>query len=188
MAKTPSIMPALGGKAPYFSLPDVISGEIIKLDAIMKYKQGLLVMFICNHCPFVVHVKDELVNIGNDYVSDLAIVAISSNDVEQYPEDAPDKMREFADINKFPFPYLYDASQEVAKAFQAACTPDFFLYDQDLKLVYRGQLDDARPGNQERVSGNDLRNAIDALLGGTPLSDNQKPSLGCNIKWKDCVL
>jgi thiol-disulfide isomerase/thioredoxin len=142
-------------------------------------------MFICNHCPFVIHVQDELRNIGQEYSEKgISIVAISSNDIENYPQDAPDKMKEFAKENKFNFPYLYDETQEVAKSFNAACTPDFFLYNSDKELVYRGQLDASRPGNEIPVTGKDLRGALDALVNNKEVPKDQIPSIGCNIKWK----
>lgn len=186
MAQTPSAMIPLATAAPDFALPDTVSGRTIHRDDFPPdTHRGLLVMFICNHCPFVIHIRKELAAIGRDYANlGLGIVAISSNDVENYPDDAPDKMaREAADAG-YTFPYLYDESQDVAKAFDAACTPDFFLFDGDRKLVYRGQLDDSRPGNDIPVTGRDLRAAIDAVLAGRPVSDNQLPSIGCNIKWK----
>ena len=184
MSLTPSTMLELGTSAPGFQLPDSVSGQTISLDTVAA-KKGLLVMFICNHCPFVKHVNGELVRLGSDYADkDLAIVAINSNDVDTYPDDAPDKMKANAESLGFQFPYCYDATQGVAKAYAAACTPDFYLFDEDRKLVYRGQLDDSRPENGVPVSGKDLRAAIDTLLaGGAPVSD-QKPSVGCNIKWK----
>jgi peroxiredoxin len=184
MAKTPSQMVELGTKAAEFTLVNTVDNSLVNLSAYSKDKPATLIMFICNHCPFVVHVKQELGRLGHDYNNKIAILAISSNDVVQYPADAPDKMQEFARTNEFTFPYLYDEDQSVAKAYKAACTPDFFLYDKDLKLAYRGQLDDSRPGNQEPVTGKDLRRAIDALLAGAEVSKDQKASLGCNIKWK----
>jgi thiol-disulfide isomerase/thioredoxin len=145
-------------------------------------------MFICNHCPFVKHVNDELVRLGNDYKDKgIGFVAISSNDVENYPDDSPGLMKIVAQELEYPFPYLYDETQEVAKAYDAACTPDFYVFDKNLKLVYRGQLDDSRPGNDIPVTGKDLRSALNALIDGKEVSDDQKPSLGCNIKWKQPV-
>jgi len=174
----------LGTQAPGFQLPDVVTGETISLKTFADAK-GLLVMFICRHCPYVVHVQEELARIGADYAaSPLAIVAISSNDVANYPEDAPDKLKQMAEQLGFQFPYCYDESQEVARRYTAACTPDFFLFDLDLRLAYRGQLDDSRPGNGKPVTGGDLRAAIDAVLRGEPVSPEQRPSAGCNIKWK----
>ncbi len=177
-------MPALGTPAPDFALPDVISGNEISLSTFAK-KKALLVMFICRHCPYVQHVKKELARFGKDYQGrDLGIVAISSNDVRNYSDDAPDRLKEMAQELGFGFPFCYDESQEVAKSYRAACTPDFFIFNLERKLVYRGQLDDSRPGNFKPVSGRDLRAAIDAVLGDKTVSPDQKPSLGCNIKWK----
>jgi peroxiredoxin len=174
----------LGTKAPDFQLPDVVSGETISLDTFAG-KQALLVMFICRHCPFVKHVQTQLAQIGKDYAnSDVSIVAISANDAANYPDDAPDKLKEMAKELGFTFPFCYDESQETAKAYTAACTPDFFLFDADRKLVYRGQLDDSRPGNNEPVTGKDLRTALDAVLASQTVTPDQKPSIGCNIKWK----
>ena len=184
MALTPSTMLALGTKAPDFSLPDVVSGKMISL-ATFAGKRGLLVMFICKHCPYVVHVREELARLGKEYAKqDLGIVAISANDARNYPDDAPDELKAMAKQFGFSFPFCYDESQAVAKAYTAACTPDFFLFDQVRKLVYRGQLDDSRPGNSKPITGRDLRAALDAVLAGKPVSADQKPSLGCNIKWK----
>ena len=185
MVKTPSTMLALGTTAPDFHLPDVISGEEVTLHRFSD-KKGLLVMFICRHCPFVKHVEAELASIGHDYVGqDVGIVAISSNDAAEYPEDGPASLKEMAEALKFNFPYLYDETQSVAKEYTAACTPDFFLFDEARSLVYRGQLDDSRPGNEIQVTGGDLRAAIDAVLTDTTVSSDQRPSVGCNIKWKE---
>ena len=184
MALTPSNMVALGFIAPDFTLPDTITGSMVSLSDI-KSDKATLIMFICNHCPYVKHIREEIVKISNDYVgAGLSVVAISSNDVEQYPEDAPDLMKQEALDWKYPFPYLYDETQSVAKRYDAACTPDFFLFDSELSLVYRGQLDDSRPGNEVPLSGKDLRSAIDQVLNGFPVSEDQIPSVGCNIKWK----
>lgn len=184
MAATPSTMIDLGTKAPDFTLPDVISGRTIRLQE-LKSSKATVVMFICNHCPYVKHVIDELVKIGRTYQEKgIAFAAISSNDAEQYPEDSPEKMKEWAAEKGFPFPYLYDETQETARAYEAACTPDFYIFDGDLKLAYRGQLDDSRPKNNLPVTGKDLRSALDNLLAGKPVSQDQKPSIGCNIKWK----
>jgi peroxiredoxin len=184
MAQTPSNMIALGTKAPNFNLPDT-NGNGFKTWEDCKGSKGTLVIFMCNHCPFVLHVIEELIRIANDYrVQGIGMVAISSNDVEKYPQDGPDKMTEFAFAHGMEFPYLFDETQEVAKAFGAACTPDFFLYDSQDLLVYRGQLDDSRPGNHIPLSGSDLRNAIDGVLYNRVIPENQKPSIGCNIKWK----
>lgn len=184
MSLTPSNMLPLGTKAPDFLLPAANFNTNFNFED-CKGKKGTLVIFICNHCPFVIHVIDEIVMIANDYrVQGIGVVAISSNDIVNYPQDSPEKMADFALKNKIDFPYLYDASQEVAKIYDAACTPDFYLFDNRDKLIYRGQLDDSRPGNGIPVSGSDLRNAIDSLLYNRTLNDVQKPSMGCNIKWK----
>ncbi|GLU44109.1 thioredoxin family protein [Allomuricauda sp. NBRC 101325] len=184
MARTPSNMLPLGTKAPNFTLLDTVSDNILSLDEV-KGAKGTVIMFICNHCPFVIHVNPEISKLAKEYQSKgIGFVAISSNDVETYPQDAPDLMKEKAIEADYTFPYLYDESQEVAKAYDAACTPDFYLFDADLKLVYRGQLDDSRPQNGIPLTGADLRNALDALLNGKSISSDQKPSLGCNIKWK----
>lgn len=182
---TPSTMLSLSTKAPDFSLIDVVSGNTITLET-FKDKKALLVMFICRHCPYVQHVKTEITKIGKDFQGNgLGIVAISSNDVLAYPLDAPESLREMAKEERFTFPYCYDETQEVAKAYKAACTPDFFLFDKERKLVYRGQLDDSRPGNDVPVTGNDLRAAIEATLAEKPVNPDQKPSIGCSIKWKE---
>lgn len=179
-----SSMLSLGTKAPQFSLSDVTSGNTISISD-FDGKKVLLVMFICRHCPYVKHVEQELTRIGKDYQNkDIGIVAISSNDIESYPEDAPDSLKEQAQDLGFTFPYLYDESQDVAKTYTAACTPDFFLFDKERKLVYRGQLDDSRPDNGIPVTGKDLRAAIDAVLSDQTPDPNQKPSVGCSIKWK----
>lgn len=184
MARTPSVMLPLGSIAPNFSLPDTVSGKMISLRDFQGCK-GLLVMFICQHCPFVKHVEQELAKIGSDYGSqNLGIVAISSNDAENYPDDSPENLKKMAETLGFNFPLCYDETQEVAKAYQAACTPDFYLFDGDFKLVYRGQLDDSRPSLDIPVTGKDLRGAIVSLLAGEEINPDQKPSLGCNIKWK----
>ena len=184
MALTASTMLSLGTKAPDFNLVDVVSENQISL-ANFAGKKALLVMFICRHCPFVKHVQSELANIGNDYAqSDLSIVAISANDINNYPDDAPEMLKQMATELGFNFPLCYDETQEVAKAYTAACTPDFFLFDGDLKLVYRGELDDSRPSNDKPVTGEELRTAIDTVLAGKPVTGEQKPSIGCNIKWK----
>jgi peroxiredoxin len=179
----PSTMLALGTKAPEFELPDVTTGRIVSLSDFSDRK-ALLVMFICRHCPYVRHVREELARLGRDFAdSELAIVAISSNDIVEYPEDRPESLAEEAREAGYVFPYLFDQSQEVAKAYTAACTPDFFLFDADRALVYRGQLDDSRPSNGLPVTGKDLRAAIDAVLAGTPVSEDQRASIGCSIKW-----
>ncbi|WP_111683670.1 thioredoxin family protein [Winogradskyella tangerina] len=184
MALTPSNMLPLGTKAPDFNLVDTKDDQIKSLHQ-LKGDVGTLVMFICNHCPFVIHVNEALVKLANDYASKgISTIAISSNDVVNYPQDGPDKMKIHAEANNYPFPYLYDETQEVAKAYDAACTPDFFLFDNDLKLVYAGQLDGSRPGNGVPVTGEDLRSAMSALVNNNSIDPNQKPSMGCNIKWK----
>lgn len=184
MALTASTMLPLGTIAPDFSLPDVVSGNTITLPTFAD-KQALLVMFICQHCPFVKHIQDELARLGKDYSNrNLGIVGISANDVNNYPDDAPEKLKAMAQELDLPFPICYDESQEIAKAYTAACTPDFFLFDAQLQLVYRGQLDDSRPSNGKPVTGADLRAAIDAVLAGQAVNFQQQPSVGCNIKWK----
>jgi peroxiredoxin len=184
MAQTPSSMLALGTSAPAFALPDVVSGETVSLAA-LSGKDALLVMFICRHCPYVAHVQLELARLGRDYAaSPLGIVAISANDADAYPDDAPASLEKMARKLGFGFPLCYDETQTTAKAYRAACTPDFFLFDRERRLVYRGQLDDSRPGNGKPLNGRDLRRAIGALLAGEPVSSEQRPSLGCNIKWK----
>ncbi|NHF57884.1 thioredoxin family protein [Flavobacteriaceae bacterium TP-CH-4] len=183
MARTPSNMLPLGTLAPGFELPDTVSGKICSLDE-MKGEKGTVIMFICNHCPFVVHVNPMISKLGKLYQEKgIAFLAISSNDIVNYPQDAPDLMKKKAMEEGYTFPYLYDATQLVAKAYDAACTPDFYLFDKNLRLVYRGQLDDSRPGNGIPLTGNDLREAMDALLEGRDVSARQKPSIGCNIKW-----
>lgn len=184
MARTLSVMVALGQKATDFFLPDTVSGKNFSLND-AKGNVATVIMFICNHCPFVKHVNDGLVKLANDYKNKgIGFVAISSNDAKNYPEDAPDKMKEAALQLRYPFPYLYDESQEVAKAFNAACTPDFFIYDRNLQLVYCGQLDDSRPGNEIPVTGKDIRQALECLISNQPMPELQRPSIGCNIKWK----
>jgi len=179
-----STMLPLGTPAPDFSLPDVVSGRTISRQQFVGMR-GLLVMFICAHCPYVKHVEEHLAKLGHEYaVQGLGIVAISSNDTAGCPEDAPDGLREQAKRNRFTFHYLYDESQAVAHAYDAVCTPDYFLFDANMKLVYRGQLDDSRPKNGIPVTGRDLRAAIDAVMAGKPVPADQKPSLGCGIKWK----
>lgn len=174
----------LGTVAPDFELPDTVSGETIKLDDVVTQK-GAVVMFICNHCPYVLHVNEEIVRLAKEYQEKgLGFVGISSNDVERYPADGPEKMQVLAKDVGYTFPYLYDESQAIAKAYDAACTPDFYVFDGEKKLAYRGRLDDSRPGNGVPLSGKDLRAAIDAVLEGKPVDDKQYPSAGCNIKWK----
>ena len=184
MARTPSNMLPLGTQAPNFTLLDTVSGTKTSLQDIQG-ENGTVVMFICNHCPFVIHVNEQLTALAMEYIEKgIGFVAISSNDVVNYPQDSPDLMKETANRLGYPFPYLYDETQQVAKTFDAACTPDFYLFDNGLSLVYRGQLDDSRPGNGIPVSGSDLRNALDLLLAGKAIPEEQKPSIGCNIKWK----
>lgn len=183
MALTPSTMLPLGTKMPSFELPDVITGEKISSKQ-LESKSGILVMFICAHCPYVIHLQSALAQLGKDYQgADLAIVAISANDIVAYPADAPDQLKAMAQESAFPFPLCFDESQETARSFTAACTPDFFLFDSLQELVYRGQFDETRPGKGQ-PTGRDLRGAIDALLAGKPINPDQKPSIGCNIKWK----
>ncbi len=180
----PSTMLALGTEAPDFELPDVVTGRTVSIRD-FDAKRALLVMFICRHCPYVKHVRAELARLGRDFAeSELAIVAISANDPDEYPEDAPEGLAEDAREAGYAFPYLFDETQEVAKAYTAACTPDLFLFDADRALVYRGQLDDSRPSNGLPVTGADLRAAIDAVLSGGPVSQDQRASIGCGIKWR----
>ena len=184
MARTPSNMLDLGTKAPNFTLPNVVDAKVYSFSDVQG-KRGTVVMFICNHCPYVMHVFDGIASLANDYMKQgFGFVAISSNDVENYPDDSPELMKKTAEEQGFNFPYLYDESQDVAKAYDAACTPDFYLFDTERALVYRGQMDNSRPGNDVPVTGKDLRAALDALLAETPIDSLQKPSLGCNIKWK----
>jgi thiol-disulfide isomerase/thioredoxin len=183
MANTPSNMLPLGTKAPDFSLLDTVSGQTLTLGS-EKGSKGTVIMFICNHCPFVKHVNPQITKLAAEYQEmGIGFIAISSNDAENYPQDAPHLMKVTAQNEGYSFPYLYDKSQQVAKDYQAACTPDFYLFDAQLRLVYRGQLDDSRPGNGIPVSGKDLKAAMDALLNGKAVSSVQKPSIGCNIKW-----
>jgi peroxiredoxin len=183
MARTPSTMLPLGTVAPDFRLPDT-EGNFVSLKD-YKNSPALLVIFMCNHCPFVKHIIDDLVDLIPEYqAKGLAVLAINSNDVESYPEDRPEKMAELAREKEFTFPYLYDETQKAAKAYHAACTPDFFLFDAERKLVYRGQMDDSRPGNDVPVTGDDLRIALDAVLESKDVPIEQRPSIGCNIKWK----
>lgn len=182
MARTPSTMLPLGTSAPDFSLPNV-DGRTLTL-ADFADAPALVVAFICNHCPFVKHLADDLARFGNEMKErGVAMVAISSNDAKNYPDDSPEKMKQEAEARGYPFPYLYDATQEVAKAYRAACTPDFYLFDGDRKLVYRGQFDNSRPDSGIPITGRDLRAAVDAVLAGQPPLPEQHPSIGCNIKW-----
>ena len=191
MPETPSTMIPLGSKAPAFSLPDTVSGKMVTpalktTTGCDQRSNAMVIMFICNHCPFVKHVNKELVKLANDYIpKGISFIAISSNDIINHPEDSPEKMKTTAKELGYPFPYLYDESQEVARAYDAACTPDFFIYDKDLKLAYRGQLDDSRPSNGIPVTGKDIRAALELLLCGKPVPATQKPSIGCNIKWRN---
>jgi thiol-disulfide isomerase/thioredoxin len=200
MSKTQSVMVELGTVAPAFELLDVVSGRAVGRDDVVAMawsddaskpvKPGLLVMFICVHCPYVKHVEEELARIGRDYAGKIGIVAISSNDVVAYPQDGPEEMKKQAERLGFTFPYLLDEMQEVAREYDAACTPDFFLFDSELKLVYRGQLDESRPrrgdfGNDIPVTGKDLRAAMDAVIAGVRPDTNQRTSIGCNIKWRE---
>jgi len=183
MVRTPSTMLTLGTQAPDFELPN-IDGRLVTL-ADAAGPRGTVVMFICNHCPFVKHVADQLAQIGRDFMPrGIGLVAISSNDVSTHPADSPEQMVREAEERGYPFPYLYDATQDVAKAYRAACTPDFFLFDAGRRLVYRGQLDASRPGNDIPVTGGDLRDALEAVLADRPVAAEQTPSIGCNIKWK----
>lgn len=184
MALTPSNMLALNTQAPEFALPNPLSGQTVKLSDFSG--QPVVIAFICNHCPFVLHTQDAFVKLAREYqAKGVAVVAISSNDVNDYPEDAPEKMAELARQNNYSFPYLYDADQSVAHAYDAACTPDLYLFDAQHRLYYRGQFDASRPSNQEPVDGADLRQALDQLLAGQAAPEIQTPSMGCNIKWKE---
>lgn len=184
MARTPSVMIPLGSKAVDFTLPDTVSGKDMSLNE-AKGTTATVIMFICNHCPFVKHVNNQLVQLANEYIQKgISFIAISANDANNYPEDSPQQMKKLAAQLRYPFPYLYDESQETAKAYNAACTPDFFIYNNELQLVYRGQLDDSRPGNDIPVTGKDIRHVLDCLLQGKSVPTDQKPSIGCGIKWK----
>jgi thiol-disulfide isomerase/thioredoxin len=184
MAYTESNMLPLGSEVPPFYLPDTVSGKMLSFDDVASDK-GTVVMFLCNHCPYVIHVNDEIVRLANDYTAKgISFVAISSNDVVNYPQDGPDEMKKHAAAVGYSFPYLYDESQNVARAFDAACTPDFYVFDGDRKLVYRGRLDDSKPKNSNPLMGRDLRAALDAVLEGRAVEEKQYPSGGCNIKWK----
>jgi len=185
MAATESNMLPLGTLAPDFSLPDTVSGNEIAL-ADIQSDRATVIMFICNHCPYVQHVNKELVKLAGDYQTQgVSFVAISSNDVEAYPEDSPERMKEVAAELGYPFPYLYDEDQSVARAYQAACTPDFYVFDDQMMLSYRGQLDGSRPRSDVPLTGEDVRAALDAILAGKPVPPEQRPSIGCNIKWKE---
>lgn len=183
MVRTASTMLSLGTSAPDFALPD-LDGKVVTRDSV-KGPSGLLVIFMCNHCPYVKHIAAELSSLTSEYlVRDVGVVGINSNDVESHPDDAPDKMRLEAESQGYQFPYLFDETQEVAQAYRAACTPDFYLFDRNLKLIYRGQMDDSRPNQGVLATGKDLRAALDAMLDKKPVPEPQKASLGCNIKWK----
>mgnify|MGYP001173586847 CR=1 FL=1 len=185
MSLTPSNMLQLGTRAPDFKLMDTVTDHLITLNDV-KGERGTIIMFICNHCPFVKHVNEEIVRIANEYRQlGFGSAGIMSNDIQKYPQDNPEKMKEHAAKHQYSFPYLFDGTQEIAKAYDAACTPDFFLFDAELKLVYRGQMDDSRPGNGIHPNGRDLREAMDAILNNRKVAEDQKPSIGCNIKWKD---
>lgn len=184
MAETPSTMLPLGKIAPAFLLKDTVSDKMISLESI-KSQIGTVIMFICNHCPYVKHIQTKLVEVAKTYQQKgIAFVAINSNDVENYPDDDPKHMKKFAETAGFTFPYLFDETQEIAKAYQAACTPDFYIFDHDLACIYRGRFDNATPKNNQPVTGKDLTHALDNLLAKKPIDTNQYPSLGCNIKWK----
>ncbi len=185
MAAKTSTMLTLGTIAPEFVLPDTISGKEISLESIQS-DLATVIMFICNHCPYVKHVNKELVKLAGDYQPrGVSFVAISSNDVEAYPADSPERMKEVAAQHEYPFPYLYDEDQSVARAYQAACTPDFYVFDGQMQLAYRGQLDGSRPRNDVPLTGEDVRAALDAIIGGEPVAEEQRPSIGCSIKWKE---
>lgn len=184
MTVTPSNMIPLNTPAQPFDLKDTISDKMLSLSQ-LKSSKATVIVFMCNHCPFVKHILQELVNVANLYIpKGISFIAINSNDVKEYPEDSPDNMKRVAEELQFPFPYLYDETQEVAKAYDAACTPDFFVFDEGLKCVYRGQFDNSRPHNELPPTGEDLKVALDCLLRGEPVPQNQKASIGCNIKWK----
>lgn len=185
MAAIESTMLALGTQAPEFTLPDTISGKTLSLNE-LKSDKATVIMFICNHCPYVKHVREELIRLPKEYrAKGVSFVGISSNDADAYPDDAPEELKKAEEEYGYAFPFLYDESQDAAKAYSAACTPDFFIFDKNLKLVYRGQLDDSRPGNNIPVNGSDIRAALDNILSGQPVNKNQKPSIGCSIKWKE---
>ncbi|KAB2835182.1 MAG: thioredoxin family protein [Candidatus Dadabacteria bacterium] len=184
MALTPSNMLPLGTKAPEFKLHDAVSEKALGLDD-LKSDKATVVMFICNHCPYVKHVQKGLVELANDYIpKGVSFIGVNSNDVAKYPEDSPANMKSVALKLGYPFPYLFDETQEVARAYEAACTPDFYVFDADMKLVYRGQMDDSRPGNGKPVTGRNIRDTLDRILSGKPVDSDQIPSIGCNIKWK----
>ncbi len=184
MVLTPSNMLPLGTKAPDFKLWDVIGDKDLSLHE-LKSDIATVVMFICNHCPYVKHVQKGLVELANDYIpKGISFIAICSNDIENYPDDSPENMKAVAKRLGYPFPYLFDESQKIARAYHATCTPDFYIFDEELRCVYRGQMDDSRPGNEKPVTGRDIRDALDNILSGKPVTEEQYPSIGCNIKWK----
>lgn len=184
MAVTPSNMLPLGSKAPDFTLPNPMTNTLMSLTE-LQAKDATVIMFICNHCPFVKHIMPGVIECAQAYqTQQIQFIAINSNDANNYPADSPERMKVIAEHDHYPFPYLFDESQEVANAYQAACTPDFYIFDKDLACVYRGRFDGATPGNNEPVTGNDIRTALDNLLTGKPVNPDQKPSMGCNIKWK----
>jgi len=185
MTVVTSKMLRLNTNAPEFSLKDTLSGKTLSLSD-LKSRKATVIIFMCNHCPFVKHIRSELINVANHYIpKGISFIAINANDVGNYPEDSPENMKKVAEELHFPFPYLFDKKQEVAKAYDAACTPDFFVFDGNLKCVYQGQFDDSRPNNSLPITGKDLRMALDCLLKGEPILQDQKPSMGCNIKWKE---
>jgi peroxiredoxin len=184
MAETPSTMIPLGTQAPDFKLPDTRSGKQLSLQELQSDK-ATVIMFICNHCPYVKHIQTKLVNVAKTYQQKgVSFIAISSNDIVNYPDDSPDKMKREAELHHYTFPYLYDETQKVAKAYHATCTPDLYIFDKTLSCVYRGRFDESTPGNGKPVTGNDLTQALDNVLAGKPVSQDQRPSVGCNIKWK----
>ncbi len=186
MAKTPSSMLPLGTQAPGFSLIDVLTDTPVNLHQSDNQEAATVILFICNHCPYVKHVNQAITKLARDYMpKNIRFIAINSNDTDNYPDDSPENMKRTAQAEAYPFPYLFDKTQEVAKAYQAACTPDFFVFDQDFLLAYRGQLDDSRPGNGLTPDGSSIREALDCLIQGSPVPNNQKASIGCNIKWKE---
>ena len=186
MAKTPSSMLALGTQAPGFSLTDVITNAPVSLHQANQTATATVIFFICNHCPYVKHINQALTLLADDYIpQNIRFIGINSNDTNNYPDDSPENMKITAQKEAYPFPYLFDETQEVARAYHAACTPDFFVFDQNLSLAYRGQLDDSRPGNNTPPTGASIREALDCLIYNKPVPSNQKPSIGCNIKWKE---
>lgn len=184
MAKTVSSMLPLGTQAPDFLLTDVITGDPVSLQRSGEPEAAMVIMFICNHCPYVKHLNQAITQLAHDYLKkNVGFIAINANNAEAYPDDSPENMKKTAEEQGYPFPYVFDETQEVAKAYQAACTPDFFVFDQDLLLAYRGQFDLSRPGSDIPVDGSSIREALDCILRGEPVSEDQKPSIGCNIKW-----